>query len=65
QGAVIGYGLANYAATEAARILGAQSAAIQSILGYTHGDELIHRDNLVVLPPENGECDEPGSSEGG
>ncbi|HVC80924.1 MAG TPA: glutamate 5-kinase [Chloroflexota bacterium] len=55
QGAVIGYGLANYAATEAARILGAQSAAIQSILGYTHGDELIHRDNLVILPPEDGD----------
>jgi glutamate 5-kinase len=51
RGSVIGYGLANYGAGDATRILGAHSTAIEKILGFTHGEELIHRDNLVVLPP--------------
>ncbi|MGH2411724.1 MAG: glutamate 5-kinase [Chloroflexota bacterium] len=65
RGMVIGYGLANYAATDAVRILGAQSGAIPRILGYTHGDELIHRDNLVILPPEDGEGNGPGGQKEG
>ncbi len=55
QGAIIGYGLANYAATDASRVQGVHSGAIHQILGYTHGEELIHRDNLVIIPPEQHE----------
>lgn len=51
-GAIIGFGLSNYAAADILRIQGAHSARIAVILGYHHGDEVIHRDNLVILPPE-------------
>ncbi|PIE40987.1 MAG: glutamate 5-kinase [Gammaproteobacteria bacterium] len=42
-------GLVNYAADEAAKILGVASADIQSVLGYINEEELIHRDNMVVF----------------
>ena len=31
------------------KIIGAKSTAIAKILGHKHFDEVIHRDNLVVL----------------
>ena len=34
---------------EIARIRGSRSDAITGILGYAYGDEVIHRDNLVML----------------
>jgi len=42
-------GLTNYDAEEIRRIRGARTAAIEGILGYKRWDEVIHRDNLVVL----------------
>ncbi len=42
-------GLVNYATTDLRRILGVQSDQIESILGYDYGEEVIHRDNMVVL----------------
>jgi glutamate 5-kinase len=42
-------GLTNYDATEAKKLIRTQSAAIIEKLGYTWGDEIIHRDNLVLL----------------
>lgn len=42
-------GLMNYPAHEATLIKGAQSKAIQSILGYCGSDEMIHRNDLVLL----------------
>lgn len=42
-------GLVNYDAGELRRIQGAKSATIEQILGYKSFDEVIHRDNLVVL----------------
>jgi glutamate 5-kinase len=42
-------GLSNYNAIEARALIRTQSAAILEKLGYTWGDELIHRDNLVLL----------------
>ncbi len=42
-------GLANYSASEARRIAGKPSSAIETTLGYMDEPELIHRDNLVVL----------------
>ena len=48
-GREIARGLANYSASEARRIAGKPSSAIESELGYMDEPELIHRDNLVVL----------------
>ncbi len=50
-GELVAKGLVNYSAQEVAKIRGQNSQAIQRILGYTWGDELIHRDHLVILFP--------------
>ncbi|MFQ5532635.1 MAG: glutamate 5-kinase [Candidatus Methylomirabilales bacterium] len=42
-------GLVNYSAEEVERIKGQKSSEIERILGYKHSDEVIHRDNLVIL----------------
>jgi len=42
-------GLVNYSADEASKIKGKKSSEIESILGHRHYDEVIHRDNLVIL----------------
>lgn len=42
-------GLVDYASSEAARLAGCNSARIEEILGYRYGDEIVHRDNLVLL----------------
>jgi glutamate 5-kinase len=42
-------GLVNYSAEEVERIKGRKSSEIERILGYKHSDEVIHRDNLVIL----------------
>ena len=48
-GREVARGLVNYGALEAARIMGQPSHRIESILGYVDEEELIHRDNLVLL----------------
>lgn len=45
----IARGLVNYNAEETRRILGHSSNQIEQILGYVDEEELIHRDNLVLL----------------
>lgn len=42
-------GITDYASSEAARLVGCNSAQIEEVLGYRYGDEIIHRDNLVLL----------------
>ena len=42
-------GLTNYTAEEVERIKGIKTGEIERALGYRHSDEVIHRDNLVVL----------------
>ena len=42
-------GLVNYRATELEKIKGLRSNQIESTLGYKYSDEVIHRDDLVVL----------------
>jgi glutamate 5-kinase len=42
-------GLINYAAADVEKIRGHRSAEIADILGYKDSDEVIHRDNLVLL----------------
>ncbi|MFD1217997.1 MULTISPECIES: glutamate 5-kinase [Microbulbifer] len=48
-GEEVARGLVNYDSTEAQRILGQSSAEILELLGYRDDDELIHRDNLILL----------------
>jgi glutamate 5-kinase len=45
----LGVGLVNYSAPEIKLIIGQPSSQIADILGYSHSDEVIHRDNLVVF----------------
>lgn len=47
--AEIAHGLSNYAADELRRLCGVRSAQISEILGYTYGDYVIHRNNMVML----------------
>lgn len=42
-------GLTNYNSTEASKLAGQQTQDIEKILGYHDYDEIIHRDNLVLL----------------
>jgi glutamate 5-kinase len=48
-GREIARGLINYPSSEARRIAGHGTAEIEILLGYIDEDELIHRDNLVLL----------------
>ncbi len=48
-GVAMAAGLANYDSGEIGRICGKQTSDIESILGYKDSDEVIHRDNLVLL----------------
>jgi len=48
-GGEIARGLTNYSSAEARLIMRHQSSEIESILGYAGEQELVHRDNLVLL----------------
>ncbi len=48
-GREIGRGLVNFDATELRKIRGAHTREIEERLGYKSVDEVIHRDNLVIL----------------
>jgi glutamate 5-kinase len=48
-GREIARGLVNYESDDLARIRGHQSAEIEGLLGYTYGEEVMHRNNLVLL----------------
>jgi len=48
-GRVLAVGLAGYASSDLASLCGRQSADIETILGYTFGDEVIHRNNMILL----------------
>jgi len=56
-GSEIARGLVAYTASDARRIAGHKSREIEEILGYRGRDEMIHRDDLVVLGQDNGEQD--------
>jgi len=45
----IARGLVNYSASESAKIMGKASSEIECLLGYIDEEELIHRDNLVLI----------------
>ena len=48
-GQAIAVGLSNYDSEDASKLIRQQSAAIRDRLGYSYGDEIIHRDNLALL----------------
>ncbi len=48
-GVEIGRGLTSYNSDEARKIAGRPSREIVDLLGYHDGDELVHRDNLVLI----------------
>lgn len=47
KGKKIAVGLVNYSSEDIMRIKGKRTSAIETILGYKHDDEVIHRDNMV------------------
>jgi len=49
EGKEVGRGLVNFDAGELRKIRGARTSEIEARLGYRSADEVIHRDNLVVL----------------
>ena len=49
EGKTVACGVANYSAADLVRIKGCRSAEIAQILGYHLGDEVIHRNNVVML----------------
>jgi glutamate 5-kinase len=48
-GREIARGLANYSSSEARRVAGHGTPEMEALLGYLDDEELIHRDNLVLL----------------
>jgi glutamate 5-kinase len=52
KGREIARGLVTYDAADAARIAGLKTAEIEKVLGFRGRDELIHRDDLVMLGSE-------------
>ncbi len=46
---VIATGLSNYNAADLGKIMGIKTNKIEKVLGYKDSDEVIHRDNLVVM----------------
>jgi glutamate 5-kinase len=51
-GQEIARGLVNYPAYEVEKIKGAKSTDIENLLGHKPFDEIIHRDNLVIMTKE-------------
>lgn len=47
-GARLAYGIANYDSSELRKIAGERSDRIMELLGHHHGDEAVHRNNLVA-----------------
>jgi glutamate 5-kinase len=47
-GHTIAIGIVNYSSADLQRIVGCKTSEIESILGYRHDDEVIHRDNLIL-----------------
>lgn len=54
QGVELAVGLVNYSCRDLKKCIGKQSGEIESLLGYTYGDEAIHRNNLVMFDHTRG-----------
>ncbi len=49
EGRAVALGLSSYPAADLAQLCGRQSAEIETVLGYTFGDEVIYRSNMILL----------------
>jgi glutamate 5-kinase len=49
QGDELGRGLVNYSAVDLEKLIGRHSTEIEATLGYIYGEEVVHRNNLVLL----------------
>ncbi|WP_375752939.1 glutamate 5-kinase [Vibrio sp. HN007] len=49
KGELVAKGISSYSSEDLTKIIGKHSKDIGSILGYDHGSEVIHRDDLVVI----------------
>ncbi len=49
EGRKIAKGLTNYSSKDIGQIKGKKTTEIEKILGYKYSDEVIHRDNMVVV----------------
>jgi glutamate 5-kinase len=49
RGSALARGLVGYSSDEIRRIAKRPAREIRSVLGYSNGDEVIHRDDLVLL----------------
>ncbi len=58
KGQSVAMGIANYAARDLVKFAGHQSMEIESILGYTYGEEAIHRNNLVMIQNHARNCND-------
>jgi glutamate 5-kinase len=58
QGGELARGLTAYAAEDVERIKGLPTGEIARVLGYSNGDEVIHRDDLVILDRDDSGSDE-------
>ncbi|MCJ7830205.1 MAG: glutamate 5-kinase, partial [Desulfobacterales bacterium] len=54
---LLGIGLVNYTAADIRKIMGLKSQQIKGCIGQKTYDEVIHRDNLIVIA--NGDCASP------
>ena len=45
----IAHGMSNYSCSDLRKICGLKSSEIVDLLGYSYGDEVVHRNNLVLL----------------
>jgi len=50
-GAEVARGISAYSDTDAARIAGRKSTEIEGVLGFRGRDEMVHRDDLVLMKP--------------
>ena len=55
---LVAMGITNYTARDLGQLIGRQSFEIESILGYTYGDEVVHRNNLVMIQSAERNCDD-------
>ncbi|HZT02654.1 MAG TPA: glutamate 5-kinase, partial [Steroidobacteraceae bacterium] len=60
-GTEIARGIVAYSDVDAAKIMGRKSSEIESILGFRGRDEMIHRDDLVLLKQEVGAKESVGA----
>ena len=49
RGAAVARGLSQYGAAEVRRVAGRHSREIGDVLGYSYGDEVVHRDDLAII----------------